>query len=215
MTVTGLEPRTTQFVNEHSTIWPNWVVWPNGWVFVYQLSDSGFESSCSHLRFSLFALHSTLLTLCSWKDISTCLTYFGLVFPLYSSGNTRKPQGISFKPQACNFIKKETLAQVFSYEFSEISKNTFFHRTPLVATSIIRVLKKFAKFTEKHLCWNLSLINLQSWRQLLSATLLKKWLQHRRFSGNVVKFLRTSFLQKTFGGCFCSRKKPLNFSEKH
>ena len=28
--------------------------------------------------------------------------------------------------QSLNFIKKETLAQVFSYEFSEISKNTFF-----------------------------------------------------------------------------------------
>ena len=33
---------------------------------------------------------------------------------------------ISFQPQACNFIKKETLAQVFSCEFCEISKNTFF-----------------------------------------------------------------------------------------
>ena len=28
--------------------------------------------------------------------------------------------------QACNFIKKETLAQVFSYEVCKISKNTFF-----------------------------------------------------------------------------------------
>ena len=28
-------------------------------------------------------------------------------------------------PEACNFIKKETLAQVFSYEFCEISKSTF------------------------------------------------------------------------------------------
>ena len=27
--------------------------------------------------------------------------------------------------QACNFIKKETLAQVFSCEFCEISKNNF------------------------------------------------------------------------------------------
>ena len=35
-------------------------------------------------------------------------------------------------PQACNFIKKKTLAQVFSCEFCEISKNTFFHRTPPV-----------------------------------------------------------------------------------
>ena len=35
----------------------------------------------------------------------------------------------------CNFVKQETLAQVFSCEFCEISKNTFFHRTPLVAAS--------------------------------------------------------------------------------
>ena len=27
---------------------------------------------------------------------------------------------------ACNFIKKETLAQVFSCEYCEVSKNTFF-----------------------------------------------------------------------------------------
>ena len=39
------------------------------------------------------------------------------------------------KPEACNFIKKDTLAQVFSCEFCEISKNTFFYRTPLVAAS--------------------------------------------------------------------------------
>ena len=32
-------------------------------------------------------------------------------------------------------IKKEALAQVFSCEFCEISKNTFFYRTPLVAAS--------------------------------------------------------------------------------
>ena len=38
-------------------------------------------------------------------------------------------------PEACNFIKKETLAQVFSCEFFEISKNTFFYRTPPVSTS--------------------------------------------------------------------------------
>ena len=29
----------------------NWLVSPNGWVFVYKLSGSGFESSCSHLNF--------------------------------------------------------------------------------------------------------------------------------------------------------------------
>ena len=38
--------------------------------------------------------------------------------------------------QACNFIKKETLAQVFSCEFCKIFKNTFFYRTHPVAASI-------------------------------------------------------------------------------
>ena len=33
---------------------------------------------------------------------------------------------VSPVPQACNFIKKETLAQVFSCEFCEIFKNTIF-----------------------------------------------------------------------------------------
>ena len=33
---------------------------------------------------------------------------------------------IEMQVKACNFIKKETLAQVFSWEFCEISKNIFF-----------------------------------------------------------------------------------------
>ena len=42
---------------------------------------------------------------------------------------------IKLQPSACNFIKKETLVQVFSCEFCEISKNTFSYKTPLVAAS--------------------------------------------------------------------------------
>ena len=40
-----------------------------------------------------------------------------------------------------NFIKEETLAKVFSCEFCEIFKNTFFHRTPLVVASVTFLLK--------------------------------------------------------------------------
>ena len=40
------------------------------------------------------------------------------------------------KVAGLNFIKKETLAQVFSCEFCEISKNTFSYRTPPVAASV-------------------------------------------------------------------------------
>ena len=39
------------------------------------------------------------------------------------------------KKQSPNFIKKETLAQVVSCEFCEISKNTFSHRKTSVAAS--------------------------------------------------------------------------------
>ena len=35
----------------------------------------------------------------------------------------------------CNFIEKETLAHVFSFEFCKISKNTFSYITPAVAAS--------------------------------------------------------------------------------
>ena len=35
-----------------------------------------------------------------------------------------------------NFIKKETLAQIYSCEFCEIFENTIFYRTPLVAASV-------------------------------------------------------------------------------
>ena len=38
-------------------------------------------------------------------------------------------------PQACNFIKKEDLTQMLYCEFCEISKNTFFHKSPLVTAS--------------------------------------------------------------------------------
>ena len=53
MPATGLKPRNTQFVNEHSTIWPS--IWLTTWVFIYKLSGSGFESSCSHLNFRFCA----------------------------------------------------------------------------------------------------------------------------------------------------------------
>ena len=68
---------------------------------------------------------------------------FPWISPFYSSWKSYKGPKILIKeavqrcsvkkvPEACNFIKKETLAQVFSCEFC-----TFLQRTPLVAASII------------------------------------------------------------------------------
>ena len=50
------------------------------------------------------------------------------------------------------------------------------------------LLKNFAKFTGKHLCWSLFLIKLQA-----SGNFIKKRIQHRRFPLNIEKFLRTAF----------------------
>ena len=55
------------------------------------------------------------------------------------------------RPIVCNFIKKETLAQVFSYEFCKISKNTFSYRTPPVAASEGKH-HKCAAFQHYHIC---------------------------------------------------------------
>ena len=82
----------------------------------------------------------------------------------------------SRRGQACNFIKKEALAQVLSCEFCEIFKNTFFTEHLWTTASMtlkyeilivrsshqrcsikIGVLKFFSKFTGKHLCQSLFL----------------------------------------------------------
>ena len=58
------------------------------------------------------------------------------------------------------------------------------------------VLRNFTKFTGKYLCQSLFFKKVADLRP---ATLLKKRLWHRCFPVNFVKFLRTPFLQNTFG----------------
>ena len=60
---------------------------------------------------------------------------------------------ISWWPEAGSFIKKESLAQVFSYEFCEMFKKTFFYRTPTVTVLFLagllqrvsRILQNFSE----------------------------------------------------------------------
>ena len=54
-------------------------------------------------------------------------------------------QSLQKEHKACNFIKKETLAQVFSCEFCEISKNTFSYRTTLVAGLDDKIIHRLTK----------------------------------------------------------------------
>ena len=48
--------------------------------------------------------------------------------------------------QACNFIKEETLLQVFSCEICKIFKNIYFYRTPLVAACVVSYFTLTFKF---------------------------------------------------------------------
>ena len=58
------------------------------------------------------------------------------------------------------------------------------------------VLRNFAILTGKHKCQSLFFSKVAGLR---SATLLKKRLWHKCFSVNIAKFLRTPFLQNTYG----------------
>ena len=71
---------------------------------------------------------------------------------LQAFGVVLAPLLLTLNIDACNFIKKDTLAQVSSCEFCEISKSTFLHRTPLVAASDFSVSWIFVS-------WKLNLID--------------------------------------------------------
>ena len=51
--------------------------------------------------------------------------------------------------QACNFIKKETMVQMFCYEFCKISKNAFFTEHLWTAASVTLHSFPFALITHK------------------------------------------------------------------
>ena len=55
---------------------------------------------------------------------------------------------VGLRPKACNFIKKEILAHVFSCEFCEISKNTFFTEHLWTAASLITVSENSDKISK-------------------------------------------------------------------
>ena len=57
------------------------------------------------------------------------------------SQNSRARVSFLIKMQAVGLA--QTLAQVFSCEFCEISKNSFFHRTLLVAASVTTTKLKY------------------------------------------------------------------------
>ena len=90
-----------------------------------QISQNSLENTCARVSF-LIKLHAGL-------SVATLLK----------------------RSQGCNCIKKEILTQVFSCRFCEISKSTFFYRTPpgdcfypsLVGKYLFKVINNFNEVT--------------------------------------------------------------------
>ena len=109
------------------------------------------------------------------------------------------------RPEACHFIKKGTLARVFSCEFYETSKNSFFYRIPLVAASEDYFLWRGfesvrAQWTN---CFNIFMIKI--------SCLYEKKSSHRRCS--VRKDVLRNFTK--FTGNTCARVSGCNFFTEH
>ena len=81
-------------------------------------------------RYCLLIITETVAQRCHVKKFSQKFHKIYMKTPV--------PESLFSEAESCNFIKKETLAQVFSCEFCKIAKNTFSHRTPPVATSVMR-----------------------------------------------------------------------------
>ena len=89
-----------------------------------------------------------------------------------------KFQALGLRAQACNFIKKECLAQVFSCEFCEISKNTF-------STEHI-FLQLISDHQETYYLMNLYIISLNTlFQQFLKKTKIFNIRQGRRLKTGI------------------------------
>ena len=75
----------------------------------------------------------------SYRSSSPEVFYKKCVLKYFENSQENTCARVSFlimlQTKTCNFIKKKSLAQMFSCEFFEIFKNTFLYRTPLAAAS--------------------------------------------------------------------------------
>ena len=85
-----------------------------------------------HSKIEMFSNHKSL-RFWAWFSKNFSLKAF-LVGADFQAKLHRKTSVV--EAQACNFIQKETLAQVLPYKFCKISKKNFSYRTPRVGASI-------------------------------------------------------------------------------
>ena len=111
--------------------------WPFWWQFSLQGKKGRKFPGKNFLVNSIIILNTIIVLIeavarrCSFKKavLKSFAKFTGKRFLL----NKSLSYLIKLQASACNFIKKETLAQVFSGEFCEIFRNNFFSTTPPLA----------------------------------------------------------------------------------
>ena len=112
----------------------------------------------------------------------------------------------SFKRRkACNFIEKDSLAQLFSCTFGKISKNTFFYRTPPVANSVSKVIPK--RLTEFFGLMSTSLI------QMVKSSGMVLFLYDTKISWNLFEFTIILFAFSQFMVVIWDSSMSMSISE--
>ena len=136
----------------------------SGGVLYKKFTELPGNCKCQSLFFNEFAgAAMSLLTFLTWKSLNIVyrkVMKFFKVLPkknLKSACNRyvlqqKQPSEVFYEKrcsyEACNFIKKETLAQVLSCEFCKISKNTFFTEH-LWTTTLVATVMKACNFIKK------------------------------------------------------------------
>ena len=123
---------------------------------------------CNELNRRKKAFPSREFVNCSmWYHFWIKVTFLSLFFEKIQNYSWISSRIFMFFPEACNFIKKETLAQVFSCEFCEITKNTFSYKTALVATSdktnvvfIFYNMLEWTSYISTRFVWNYKIIRI-------------------------------------------------------
>ena len=123
MTRTYSQMHCTDTYSQHSSI--IWPLWPSDWVFVYELSGCGFESSCSHLMtlyFSISDWRETTLT--SRNNCKNPKTYLSLT-KLHLVGSNHKNEVKRSSQIGDNVTKAKSKQKQYLYLtlFDEIIKS--------------------------------------------------------------------------------------------
>ena len=122
-----------------------------------------------------------------------------MLWAIFTSYNNQK----DCRSRLATLLKKETLPQVFSCEFWEISKNNFFHRTPPVAASMC------TPSVILDLCFILVASNTVIWASLFGAQRFR--LEVEDFIFHVVVFSRETLETLAWKFLHCVPQKVFGF----